>query len=64
MAIVGLDGLPRGPQLKPGLTTVVQPVADVGQAAVDLLAGDAEPPSLVMLLTTLRIGASCGSSLS
>lgn len=48
----------------PGLTTVVQPVADVGQAAVDLLAGEGEPPSLVMLPTTLRIGASCGSSTS
>ncbi len=61
VAIVGFDGLPRGPQLEPALTTVVQPVADVGFAAVDLLAGNEEPPRLVMLPTTLRLGASCGS---
>jgi len=61
VAVAGFDGLPRGPQLEPALTTVVQPVADVGFAAVDLLAGEEEPPRLVMLPTTLRLGASCGS---
>ena len=62
VAVVGFDGLPRGPRLEPALTTVVQPVADVGLAAVELLAGDEEPPRVVMLPATLRVGASCGSA--
>ena len=40
VAIVGFDGLPRGPLLDPPLTTVVQPVGEVGRTAVELLAAD------------------------
>jgi LacI family transcriptional regulator len=58
IAVVGFDGLPRGRVLDPVLTTVVQPVLDVGRRAVGLLASN-EPESLV-LPTTLRIGESCG----
>ncbi len=60
VAIVGFDGLPRGPRLEPTLTTVVQPVVDVGRTAVALLAGDDEP-RVVVLPTTLRLGESCGA---
>jgi DNA-binding LacI/PurR family transcriptional regulator len=60
IAIVGFDGLPRGPRLDPPLTTVVQPVADVGRAAVGLLASDDTGPQVVVLPTTLRVGRSCG----
>lgn len=59
IAVVGFDGLPRAVVLDPPLTTVVQPVVDVGVTAVGLLAGDAEPHT-VILPTTLRLGGSCG----
>jgi LacI family transcriptional regulator len=60
VAIVGFDGLPRGPQLEPALTTVVQPVVEVGRTAVALLAGANDEPQLVVLPTTLWLGESCG----
>lgn len=61
VAIVGFDGLPRGPRLDPPLTTVVQPVGEVGRTAVELLASADGRPRVVMLSTSLRIGASCGA---
>ena len=59
IAVVGFDGLPRGPQLDPALTTVVQPVAAVGRTAVGLLAGDQDGVEPILLPTELRVGASC-----
>jgi LacI family transcriptional regulator len=59
IAVVGFDGLPRGPQLEPALTTVIQPVAEVGRAAVSLLARDDDQPDVVVLPTTLRFARSC-----
>lgn len=61
VAVVGFDGLPRAPRTEPSLTTVVQPVVEVGRTAVALLAGDVEGASVVVLPTTLRLGASCGA---
>lgn len=61
VAVVGFDGLPGAPVLVPALTTVVQPVVEVGRSAVGLLADDTEPSEVVVLPTTLRIGASCGT---
>ena len=58
VAVVGFDGLPRGAVLDPVLTTVVQPVVDVGRTAVELLT--AEHPQSSVLPTSLRLGASCG----
>ena len=60
IAVVGFDGLPRSPVTEPRLTTVVQPVEDVGRAAVAALVGGAEPPKLVVLPTQLQLGESCG----
>lgn len=62
VAVVGFDGLPGGPQLDPVLTTVVQPVAEVGRRAVELLVDDDRRPQVVMLPTELRVGDSCGAS--
>lgn len=62
IAVVGFDGLPRGPVLEPALTTIVQPVLDVGRTAVDLLVGDQDGDRVVLLPTTLRVGASCGAT--
>lgn len=64
VAIVGFDGLPRGPRLDPVLTTVVQPVAEVGRTAVDLLTADPDGPRVVVLPTSLRVGESCGDDRS
>ena len=62
VAIVGFDGLPRGPVSDPPLTTIVQPVVDVGRTAVAMLVGPTQPPFLEVLSTHLRVGASCGAS--
>jgi LacI family transcriptional regulator, galactose operon repressor len=60
VAVVGFDGLPGEPAFTPDLTTVVQPVVDVGRAAVRLLNAGPETPALEVLPTSLRVGASCG----
>jgi len=60
VAVVGFDGLPRGPRLEPELTTVVQPVLDVARTAIGLLADDDAEPQSIVLPTTLRVGGSCG----
>ena len=60
VAVVGFDGLPGRPT-DPLLTTVVQPVVEVGRTAVHLLRGDHEGPDVVILPTELRIGDSCGA---
>jgi LacI family transcriptional regulator len=61
VAVVGFDGLPRGPRLDPLLTTVVQPVVEVGQTAVRLLVDKGDAPRLILLPTSLRLGRSCGA---
>ena len=61
VAIVGFDGLARGPRLQPRLTTVVQPVVEVGRRAVHLLAGGDDEPRVEVLPTSLRTGESCGA---
>jgi LacI family transcriptional regulator len=61
VAVVGFDGLPNGRPADPLLTTVVQPVVEVGRTAVHLLHGDQEGPDVIILPTELRIGDSCGA---
>ena len=62
VAVVGFDGLPTSPPSDPPLTTIVQPAADVGAAAVAMLAGAPDPPRLTLLPVSLRVGASCGAA--
>lgn len=61
VAIVGFDGLPNAQPTDPELTTVVQPVGDVGRTAVAMLEPGYDGPATVELPTTLRIGESCGA---
>ena len=61
VAVVGFDGLPNGRPTDPLLTTVVQPVVEVGRTAVHLLVGDHDGSDVVILPTELRIGDSCGA---
>lgn len=63
LAVVGFDGLPGARPTTPTLTTVVQPVADVGRTAVRLLESGATEPAVHILPTTFRIGGSCGAPL-
>ena len=60
VAVVGFDGLPRAARLEPVLTTIVQPVLEIGRVAVGLLASDEAIPQELVLPTTLRVGESCG----
>ena len=62
VAVVGFDGLPRGPRLDPVLTTIVQPVVEVGRTAVGLLASGDGVRDPVVLPTVLRVGRSCGAN--
>lgn len=61
VAVVGFDGLPNARVTDPQLTTVVQPVMEVGRTAVQLLRGQHEGGDVVILPTELRIGDSCGA---
>jgi LacI family transcriptional regulator len=61
VAVVGFDGLPNGRVTNPSLTTVVQPVLEVGRTAVLLLRGEPVGSDVVSLPTELRIGDSCGA---
>jgi LacI family transcriptional regulator len=58
IAIVGFDGFPRGIEFTPTLTTVVQPVVEVGRTAVRLLVDESasDEPETVLLPTTLLVG--------
>ncbi len=62
VAIVGFDGFPHAAPLDPPLTTVIQPVTDVGRTAVGMLAEDHDQAREVILPTTLLIRASCGAT--
>lgn len=61
IAIVAFDGLPNAPRTDPVLTTVIQPVSEVGRTAVHLLHGDIAGTGVVVLPTSLRVAASCGA---
>jgi DNA-binding LacI/PurR family transcriptional regulator len=37
VSIVGFDGVPDGAQSRPPLTTVVQPIAEMGRLAVNMI---------------------------
>lgn len=61
VAVVGFDGLPGAHPTSPTLTTVVQPVTEVGRAAVRLLSAHPAEPTVHMFPTELRVGESCGT---
>lgn len=61
IAVVGFDGLPNARPTDPELTTVVQPVGEVGRTAVHVLQQGYDGPETVILPTSLHIGDSCGA---
>ncbi|MFK4790367.1 LacI family DNA-binding transcriptional regulator [Microbacterium sp. ZW T5_56] len=62
--VTGFDGILASRVLRPTLTTVRQPMADMGRTAARILAEEAENRSetgrTVILPTTLVLGESCG----
>jgi len=64
VAVTGFDGIQLGRHLHPSLTTVVQPMAALGETAVAMLSdriGGADlPQRTVELPVRLEVGGSCG----
>jgi LacI family transcriptional regulator len=63
-AVTGFDGIRLGRHLRPGLTTVVQPMAALGDTAVtmlkDRIGGAVLPQRTVELPVRLEVRGSCG----
>lgn len=63
VSVIGFDNIGLSAVMMPSLTTVAQPVADVGQASVRLLlrqiAGESSSPERVVFPTTLIERESC-----
>jgi DNA-binding LacI/PurR family transcriptional regulator len=65
LAIVGFDDIPLASAFVPPLTTVAQPLTDMGRVAVDMLVRRIEGKPArrrVILPCTLRVRQSCGAS--
>ncbi|MER9337601.1 substrate-binding domain-containing protein, partial [Mesorhizobium sp. M0293] len=63
VSIVGFDGVPEGAVSKPPLTTIVQPIAEMGRLAVKaILENDGSPTSRQSLPVELVVRASSGPS--
>lgn len=64
VAVVGFDGIPLGRVVRPGLTTVTQPMRRLGETAVDLLIDrltqPTRAPRSVLLPVTQTRRTSCG----
>lgn len=65
IAVVGFDDIPAAAHTSPALTTVRQPLYEMGHAAalhlIDRLEGDARQPQSTTLPTSLVIRRSCGA---
>ncbi len=66
VAVTGFDGILAGRLTHPQLTTVRQPMEEIGRAAVrilaDIIGGDDEADRYEVLRCSLSIGQSCGCS--
>ncbi len=64
VALTGFDGISLGEHLRPGLTTVVQPMRELGETAVTLIkeriASPALPSRAVELPVRMELRGSCG----
>jgi LacI family transcriptional regulator len=64
VAVTGFDDIAASRHVRPGLTTVHQPMRDLGERAVQVLLGrladPAEPPFSVVLPTEVVVRGSCG----
>jgi DNA-binding LacI/PurR family transcriptional regulator len=60
VSVVGFDGVPEGQQFEPPLTTVAQPIAEIGQRAVERLLLPRAPTERELLPVELLVGGSTG----
>jgi DNA-binding LacI/PurR family transcriptional regulator len=60
VSVIGFDGLTLGARFNPGLTTICQPIADMGHIAIDLAEKKAADGSVnhVVLTPQLLVRAS------
>ena len=68
IAVMGFDGLPEGEDTQPPLSTVTQPVSDLGREAVrmllSLIEGPDRAPIQQFLPTELTVRRSCGCAVA
>ena len=68
VAVMGFDGLDEGVDMQPPLSTVTQPVADLGREAVRMLLALIDDPDRApmqrFLPTRLTLRRSCGCALA
>jgi LacI family transcriptional regulator len=68
IAVMGFDGLDEGVDMQPPLSTVTQPVADLGREAVRVLLSLIEDPNRAptqrFLPTRLTLRRSCGCEIA
>jgi LacI family transcriptional regulator len=55
LAVVGFDGLPEGAQFTPSLTTVIQPLRELGKLAVDTVIGQIEADPAAVQVRNLTL---------
>lgn len=60
VSVVGFDGVPEGQQFEPPLTTIAQPIAEIGRRAVEQLLSPRVPAERELLPVSLLVGASSG----
>ena len=60
VSVVGFDGVPEGAHSEPPLTTMTQPIEDIGRTAVELIFNDADGPRRLSVAVDLTIRASVG----
>jgi LacI family transcriptional regulator len=64
VAVVGFDGVSLGKYTEPPLTTMMQPIREIGKLATELVLarvnGERKQPQMHCLKTSLVIRGSCG----
>ena len=60
VSIIGFDGVPEAALTQPPLTTIAQPIAEIGRRAVSAITGDTAqtPPMRDLLPTELIVRSS------
>ena len=68
VSLIGFDDIPEARYMNPGLTTVRQPMGDMGRTAaeilIDAMAGDAMPVASIELPTELIVRGTTGPAIS
>ncbi|QMV02342.1 LacI family DNA-binding transcriptional regulator [Devosia sp. D6-9] len=60
VSVIGFDGVPEGAMSNPPLTTIAQPLAEIGRKAVDMILGAAPPAGTERMPVRLLVRSSTG----